>query len=74
MKNRKWPFKYHDRTQLLLLFPPLMPARSGCSIRKAHLCVHLVLTNMYPTHEGKTEEENNGYVVFKLTIHGSAGK
>jgi hypothetical protein len=29
---------------------------------------------MYPTHEGKTEEENNGYVVFKLTIHGSAGK
>jgi hypothetical protein len=43
MKNRKWPFKYHDKTQLLLLFPPLIPAYSGCYIKKAHLCVHLVL-------------------------------
>jgi hypothetical protein len=25
-------------------------------------------------HEGNTEEDNNGYVVFKWTIHGSAGK
>ncbi len=25
-------------------------------------------------HEGNTEEENNGYVVFKWNIHGSAGK
>jgi hypothetical protein len=24
--------------------------------------------------EGNTEEENNGYVVFKLNIHGSAGE
>jgi hypothetical protein len=25
-------------------------------------------------HEGITEEENNGYIVFKLNIHGLAGK
>ncbi len=25
-------------------------------------------------YEGNTEEENNGYVVFKLNIHGSARK
>jgi hypothetical protein len=24
-------------------------------------------------HKGKTEKENNGYVVFKENIHGSAG-
>jgi hypothetical protein len=25
-------------------------------------------------HEGSSEEENNGHVVFKCNIHGSAGK
>jgi hypothetical protein len=29
---------------------------------------------MYKEHEGNTEEENNGYVVFNRNIHGSVGK
>ena len=32
------------------------------------------LRNSYRNHEGNTKDENNGYVVFKWNIHGSAGK
>jgi len=32
------------------------------------------LRNSYRNHEGNTKDENNGYVVFKGNIHGSAGK
>ncbi len=34
----------------------------------------LVPSYMYKEHEGNTEEENNGYVVFNRNIHGSVGK
>jgi hypothetical protein len=29
---------------------------------------------MFVSHEGNTEEENNGYVIFRANIHESGGK
>jgi hypothetical protein len=34
----------------------------------------MIESKAYRTHEENTEEENNGYIVFKLDIHGSGGK
>jgi hypothetical protein len=39
-----------------------------------HLTLILIKAPLDCFHEGNTEEENNGYVVFECYIHGLAGK